>query len=168
MRLGVHAGPFTASTRGLGAHAGPFSVHTGGRRSSGSSGGGVLPFIAAAFFISWPYMIGEALGGHILGWICEVPWMLFMGLLAVGLVVSKFEAKKPAAAPKPVAPKCLHLQTVNVENDGEVVAQLCLGCDAQLLAGGRMPVPPVPLSGPRRSAPKRLGNRQHARSRRPK
>jgi|BarGraIncu01122A_1022018.scaffolds.fasta_scaffold22437_2 hypothetical protein len=108
--MGVHVGPFTASTRSVGVHAGPFSAHSRGG-SSGWFGPVVLIAIAgtvAWYAAIWPYLLGTALGGHVLGWAFEVLAVAFAVLVVTfARACSKAEAEKQAvlasvSAPKPV------------------------------------------------------------------
>jgi hypothetical protein len=69
VRVGIWVGParVSGSTRGCG----PLFVY----------------FLVGGFLLGWPYMIGgELLGSNILGRVLEVPWLLFMAVLAVAAV----------------------------------------------------------------------------------
>lgn len=79
MRLGVHLGPFYASTS------------TRRRRGKSSSGGKVAAWVFGLAAIFWPLALGQKPGGgyHPWVWLIAVPWWILCVLVLLGIAVSR-------------------------------------------------------------------------------
>lgn len=102
------------SNRGLGVGVGPFSIGTSfrrrrrRRRGRGSRGGGgdstgvlivgVIVVLVLVAMLMWPYMLSTYVAvtvfgaenpgtvRSVVGWVFEVPWILFVGLAVVAAI----------------------------------------------------------------------------------
>jgi hypothetical protein len=95
MRLGVHLGPFYASTS------------TRRRRGKGSGGGWIAGFFGLLLLIGWPFLLGQKPNGGNYGWVwaIAVPWWILLALAVLGLLAGRKEAAAKAAAEAAVEDK---------------------------------------------------------------
>lgn len=93
MRLGIHLGPFYASTST--------------RRRRGNTGGGrlVLGFFGLLLLIGWPFLLGQKPNGGNYGWVwaIAVPWWILLALAVIGLLAGRKEAAAKALAAREAA-----------------------------------------------------------------
>ena len=88
MRLGVHLGPFYASTS------------TRRRRGKSGGGGWIAAFFGLLLLIGWPFLLGQKPNGGNYGWVwaIAVPWWILLALVVAGLLAGRKEAAAKAAA----------------------------------------------------------------------
>jgi hypothetical protein len=79
VRLGVHLGPFYASTS------------TRRRRGKSSGGGWIAGFFGLVLLIGWPFLLGQNPNGGYHGWVwaIAVPWWILLALVLLLALVGK-------------------------------------------------------------------------------
>jgi hypothetical protein len=79
VRLGVHLGPFYASTS------------TRRRRGKSSGGGLIAGFFGLVLLIGWPFLLGQNPNGGYHGWVwaIAVPWWILLALVLLLALVGK-------------------------------------------------------------------------------
>lgn len=140
--LGLRGG---ISNQGFGVGVGPFSAGSswGRRRRSSRDGGGFFAFLALVVSIAWPWWLGTfiavKLGAAdpstartVVGWIFEVPWLVFVCLLVAGWMRQRSESaaadaefRAVRAVTGPGGKTCYHRAACTVNHRTPQAAQNC-------------------------------------------